>query len=143
MENNYVYILSYMGEYKLKSARLVIDFDALEEFHRDVEKMFRVKTTKILKLNENEFISKLYIIAGNHKTLKKIAEENSEYILALLDAPYGIGADDGHFDYFPDLVDQFRQLCKFILENDLYNKTIDKIKAHDEYKDSEVVFKRL
>ncbi len=140
---NDIFIISYVGEYALQHVRLVIDFDALECFDESIAKDFRREINNCFDQRENTYISDLYCIHGTNERLKEIAFANSEHLIKLLDR--GIGADDGHFDYYPDLVDQFRQLCVKINEIELYNETIKKIKAHKEYsdEDEEVEFEEL
>ena len=141
-----IYVISYVGEYTLKHAKILANIFDLEEFDTsfdtDLANTIRKTVKKVFNIEEEfTFISRL---SGTNSELKKIAFENSEYLIELLDQPYGIGADDGHFDYYPDLVDQFRQLCVKINEIELYNETIKKIKAHKEYsEDEEVEFEEL
>ena len=137
MENKFkdVYITSYIGEHALQHARLVIDFDALESFDASIAEDFRREINLCLDQKEDTYISDLYCVQGTDERLKEIAIANSELLIEQLDR--GIGADDGHFDYFPDLVDQFRQLCEKINAIELYNETIKKIRAHEEYSDED------
>jgi len=132
-----IYVYSYVGEYELKQSTPVIDFYDLEEFNKELHTL----TLKTLQLEEEP----CYLHKITSKDFHAVASENSMYILSLLDRPYGVGADDGHYDYFPDLVDQFRQLCEQTDNAKLYNLTIKLIRSHKEYnaKDEEITFEEI
>jgi len=138
-----LYIVSYVGEYNLKHSRLLIAVDELEEYSK-VLYSFAMSQIRVAFDIDDNYISDVHSISGTIAQLKEYAIENSKYLFELLNQPYGVGADDGHYDYFPDLVDQFKQLCKQTDMNALYNETIDNLKKHHEYNEcEEVEFDRL
>ena len=126
-------IISYVGEYKLKHSRLVLDLYKLE----DVDKALAEEVSKRIKakFNITDEFSDIYSINGTSDKLNTIALENAKYLLDTLDE--GIGADDGHYDYFPDLVEQFRQLCEQTDNQALYNRTVEQVKKHRQYNDED------
>jgi len=133
--NKEIYIISYVGEYELKHSRLLIDIQALEDYNKQLY-------TQIMQTFD-ESAQYLYSISGTEEQLREYAHENRDYLFELLNGDK-IGADDGHYDYFPDLVDQFRQLCKQTNQKHMYNRTIDKLKGSNRYyDDEEIVFERL
>ena len=138
-----IYIVSYVGEYELKKSRKIIQVDSIEDFDKELYEIISKHLQKRFSISE-DYISFLSYISGTEEQLRKIAFENSKYLYDILEEPYGVGADDGHFDYFPDLVDQFRQLCEQIGEIELYNLTIRDLKEHYEYNEcEEVTFDKL
>ncbi len=139
-----IYIISYVGEYQLKHARRIASISAIEEFDKALAETMAQTIIKKLDSGRGDYIDNLSYLSGTDDQLMEYAYDNSKYLFELLDGPYGIGADDGHYDYFPDLVDQFRQLCEQLKLPKLYNKTVMELSKHREYKDdAEIVFETI
>jgi len=131
-----IYIVSFVGEYELKHARPIIDFFSLSEYSKELHALV-VKHVQTHSSIDEDYISYLHYMSGTDEELKKKAFDNAEYLIEVLNN--GVGADDGHYDYFPDLVEQFKQLCQQLNLRDLHNETVKKLKEHDEYKDCDEV----
>ena len=132
------YIISYVGEYNLKHSKVTLDLNQLEDFDKELFNQAMINIKKRFNIDDDYISCVIEINAKQSKALQ-IVNDNKDYLFYLLNKPYGIGADDGHYDYFPDLVEQFKQLCLAFDTKEIYNETIKQLKEHEEYKECEEV----
>ena len=130
MRNKYedVYLVRYLnGERNFKNERTVFNHYETSELLGETQAAALLQLYAkgaLLKAGEQADITRIQIDTND---LDKELDKLKEQVLV-----GSIGADDDTFDYFPDLVFAFQQICELFKKTELYNE-VAKILNDGEY----------
>ena len=91
-----------------------------------------LQKTNDIELYATQDVYQVYTLEGNREQLVRHAEAMAKQIKEMLQDP-GFGGDDVYFDYFPDHMYQFRQICSPLGLNKLYKDVIKAIQDSNQY----------
>ena len=134
MRNEYkyeeVYFLRYnSGEREFKHEHVVIDQYELDEFFgevaaQDVRKIY-IETLKIKAPYAFDIINDTQVdVSYISINVNALDSELNKLAKAILEQALEVSGDDDVYDYFPDLVFAFYQICDRYKRFDIYNDVI-------------------
>ena len=137
MKYEELYIVRYLnGERNFRREITVYDHYRTEEVFGDKEAMSICKlyADQIAKTNKaftgyafNDYVFDITTIQFD---LKNLGQQLSRLANELIIQSENVGGDDDSYDYFPDLVFAFQQVCEHFDKKELFNETADLVNAN-------------
>ena len=143
MEKKYeeVYIERYLdGERNFKNERTVFDENETESLLGE-EKAYEIFLiyAKKAKIPLQKFIAMRNITRIQINTLD-LDNELNKLKAELIEQTETVGGDDDAYDYFPDLVYAFNQICEKFNRLDIYNQTAVELNKLLDYEEDDELF---
>jgi len=118
------------GERNFKHERTAFDAFEAEELLGEQD-AFKIYDMFVRKLNiESKIMKDLTTLSINIRDLDNELKTLQDELYKQAES---VSGDDDAYDYFPDLVYAFEQICKDVERKDIYNETADKLNEILEY----------
>ena len=125
------------GERNFSKERTLFDqFQISEAFGEEVAFEMSQQFAKLANIDLNEYADLTFVEINEDA----IEDELNDLKFELLDQLDVVGADDDQYDYIPDLVYAFEQICRELNAIDFYNRVIEEVNEKLNYEEEDELY---